>query len=976
MMQNGKLKAWSQGVTFHGPTALGVTTRSGGAKPPRGRPRAPDAKWGDSAELSHNTGGYAAASSSRASAHLSSDEGGFREQDGVEEASALIPAVDAAEYQAALLDRATRLVELLKKADIKPPAGMPQGGTVVGEDNALLFLARLVQMLRERPAEEAAPQIAYHWTAESNFQSIAESNLRVPDGANVKKKHGAAFGRGIYCSPDFHFAREDFSYGASATFLCLVLPGKQMHRNPGQARNQQDLPRGFDSVKGRVPGRPCDTWVLPSSEQVLPCYLVDELALPDALRVVRAAIALLCEPWPAQMVEKPKPQPPASSHANGTGDDAAASQGRWRARRGADGQQVFVDGDRDLGLADSQRASGSAPSAASTSASGHSSQGKGRWRGGAKDAAQANAPGTSLSAVDEGLSVADANVVTVAGDLCAAAEMVIVHQCCCVISKPAQGVAAAIFSKFPEADPYRQRRERGRPIDTPGSVMLQGRVANLFGQFCPGKPLEKKSQISKSSYAEHFARFPQMTDSREERFAWFQQSLEELHRQLQSRLQAAGGPITLAMPARIGCGLAAGHWPTYLKAIREFSGRHGYGIAIYDIEGAPGQVCKSTGQVGLCMEERCRMLAAARAPARTPHAGRQRAHPAFWASASFELRCPQRGCWLQYPAEVQTQLQKELRQAHQQDQSDEPSTAESASENRSLQCRILVPWAFSGRPMTASSGGVDESPPTATVEIQLDVVALATGRARQRLLGTDVVCPVRLNIPPASTGECVMPAESDEGSTGETVSLSDCGRLLSAEQVASTPNADTSCAVCCDDFANDGVDVRVCTLRCNHTFHEKCLTEWFKERPQCPTCKRRYGKVIGTQPRVGSMGWQLERESLPGHAGDYTIVLVFDFPSGKDEDGQPYDHRRQRAYLPDDVPGRLLLQLFRLAFRRRVMFGLGLSMTLAVRRATFNVHVKTSRTGGATKHGFPDDDYFARAIEELSSNGVTVGQLE
>jgi len=155
------------------------------------------------------------------------------------------------------------------------------------------------------------------------------------------------------------------------------------------------------------------------------------------------------------------------------------------------------------------------------------------------------------------------------------------------------------------------------------------------------------------------------------------------------------------------------------------------------------------------------------------------------------------------------------------------------------------------------------------------------------------------------------------------------------------------------------------------------LAQWFKERPECPTCKRRFGKVIGSQPRTGIMSWYVERgSSLPGHAGDDTMVLSFDFPKGVDETGEAYQHRQQRAYLPDNTKGRILLELFRLAFRRRVMFGLGLSMTLGIRRPTFNIHLKTSRTGGVTRHGFPDDDYFVRAMSELFANGITLDQLD
>jgi hypothetical protein len=52
------------------------------------------------------------------------------------------------------------------------------------------------------------------------------------------------------------------------------------------------------------------------------------------------------------------------------------------------------------------------------------------------------------------------------------------------------------------------------------------------------------------------------------------------------------------------------------------------------------------------------------------------------------------------------------------------------------------------------------------------------------------------------------------------------------------------------------------------------------------------------------------------------------------------------------------------------MFGLGEAMSDRRFKPTFNIHIKTSLTGGATKHGYPDDDYFKRCLEELAANGV------
>jgi len=63
------------------------------------------------------------------------------------------------------------------------------------------------------------------------------------------------------------------------------------------------------------------------------------------------------------------------------------------------------------------------------------------------------------------------------------------------------------------------------------------------------------------------------------------------------------------------------------------------------------------------------------------------------------------------------------------------------------------------------------------------------------------------------------------------------------------------------------------------------------------------------------------------------------------------------------------------AFRRRVMYGLGLSLSRGTYRPTFNIHLKTSRCAGIEGHGYPDAGYFKRALDELKVNGVTLAEL-
>merc|ERR1719221_1332081 len=107
------------------------------------------------------------------------------------------------------------------------------------------------------------------------------------------------------------------------------------------------------------------------------------------------------------------------------------------------------------------------------------------------------------------------------------------------------------------------------------------------------------------------------------------------------------------------------------------------------------------------------------------------------------------------------------------------------------------------------------------------------------------------------------------------------------------------------------------------------------------------------------MSWLVEKGALEGHPDStHTIVFAFNFPKGSDSDGRAFAARHEKGYLPCNAQGIILLELFKLAFRRCVMFGLGNSMTNGGYRPTFNIHIKTKTRGGATNHGYPDDDYF------------------
>ena len=142
---------------------------------------------------------------------------------------------------------------------------------------------------------------------------------------------------------------------------------------------------------------------------------------------------------------------------------------------------------------------------------------------------------------------------------------------------------------------------------------------------------------------------------------------------------------------------------------------------------------------------------------------------------------------------------------------------------------------------------------------------------------------------------------------------------------------------------------------------------------KCPNCSKIYGILIGDQPK-GTMYAHISSNIHCSGYEDYdTIVIDYDFPSGKG-----YSGTYRTAFLPNNKEGKEVLGLLKVCFDRKLTFTVGTSVTTGVSNTTVwnGVHHKTNLYGGSTHFGYPDKTYFNRVKEELASKGVIQDNID
>eukprot|EP00049_Salpingoeca_infusionum_P023320 m.11441 g.11441 ORF g.11441 m.11441 type:complete len:555 (-) comp5722_c0_seq1:88-1752(-) len=206
-----------------------------------------------------------------------------------------------------------------------------------------------------------------------------------------------------------------------------------------------------------------------------------------------------------------------------------------------------------------------------------------------------------------------------------------------------------------------------------------------------------------------------------------------------------------------------------------------------------------------------------------------------------------------------------------------------------------------------------------------------------------------------------------------------CYTVIDGDVSSEDAGACADCPICLDALEpSSDPDTTPIALECKHVFHSGCVTPAISAGSLvCPLCSKAFGRPqTGLQPN-GTMTARIQRGALSGFDAPDHITIEYNMPSGiqgpkHPHPGSRYQGTSRTAYLPDTPRGHILLELFKIAFERRLIFTVGESLTLGpgsgIRVVWATIHHKTSFHG---TFGYPDPTYFDRVTDELRAVGVT-----
>jgi|APSaa5957512535_1039671.scaffolds.fasta_scaffold55220_3 hypothetical protein len=162
-------------------------------------------------------------------------------------------------------------------------------------------------------------------------------------------------------------------------------------------------------------------------------------------------------------------------------------------------------------------------------------------------------------------------IKTIKRNLLNAKENYIAHQCNCITTK-SKGLAKSISDKFNHGDYYGQRTPLTPNTaivadrDKPGTIkILYGKpnIICIFSQWTPGKVA--------SIWADRYPKLNGKKETTEDRLQWFADGIKLIE-------QTVKEPI--AIPYKIGCGMAGGNWIKYKKILEDSTAK----FIIYKID--------------------------------------------------------------------------------------------------------------------------------------------------------------------------------------------------------------------------------------------------------------------------------------------------------------------------------------------------------------------------------------------------------
>jgi deltex-like protein len=215
--------------------------------------------------------------------------------------------------------------------------------------------------------------------------------------------------------------------------------------------------------------------------------------------------------------------------------------------------------------------------------------------------------------------------------------------------------------------------------------------------------------------------------------------------------------------------------------------------------------------------------------------------------------------------------------------------------------------------------------------------------------------------------------DPDAGAVGNSAGSSAAGADKGVVRPKNRGLKKDDCVICMDAMQDP------LKLDCGHSFCGNCIADYFeKGQPKCPSCGQLFGVLRGNQPDGTFSKYRNGNMHLAGYEKDGTIQITYSFPGGIQTDEHPhpgkfYKGTTRSAYLPDSPEGREVCDLLERAFKERLLFTIGRSITTGQDDVIVwnDIHQKTKPTG---EHGYPDATYLDRVKAELAAKGIVSGK--